>query len=639
MANYSGTTASGLIYSATSTNIGIPPLLGTVVYDVTIKGSDGSTVQTLDGLTAGIQIATLSVAPTGNVVTGSTGISTLLNLVGATYVTMPGSTGGITIVANAASGNTYYIGGDTNINILVNAISGNTINIYGGTAQFSGNLVAGLLTGSTINIGYGGTYSGSVGLINILSGSTVNFQTGGGTLVLNADNQVLSLLASNGVQGVTFNNYNPVSDTIELQNTVDMISSYNISSNGSQKVVTLYGGTDNKTVVAEYAVTPASDASLPDGTYNSIGSQDTSLNPLQITYNNGNTYIGACFLAGSMIRTPEGERAVEDLSVGETVCVFENGQFIERQIVWAGKTTAHVRVGLPDDEAGYPVRLLKDSISAGAPDRDLLVTPEHCLYFEGGFIPARMLVNGHSIVFDRSVTSYDYYHIETAQHSVIMANNVLTESYLDTGNRSSFLPHGTVSRISAGQARSWAEDAAAPLMVARERVEPIFHQILARADAMGVPAVTAAPALTEDPDLYLVTDEGRTLRCMRTVRGKALFMVPGQVQAVRLVSRTSRPCDVQGPFVDDRRALGVCVGEMVLQVAGAGLPVTAHQTEADLSGWAEAEEGPGRWTMGDAYLPLPSRASESFGMLSVQILGAGPYLVPDTTEADSVVSF
>lgn len=638
MANYSGTTASGLTYSATSTNVGVPPLLGTVVYDVTITGSDGSTVETLNGLTAGIEVLGLSVAPTGNVVTGSTGISTLLNVLGATYVTMPGSTGGITIVANAASGNTYYIGGDTNINILVNALAGNTINIYGGTAQFSGNLVAGLLTGSTINIGYGGTYAGSVGLINILSGSTVNFQDGGGTLVLNADNQVLSLLASNGVQGVTFNNYNPASDTIELQNTVDTITSYNISTSGSQKVVTLYGGADNNTVVAEYAVTPASGASLPDGTYTSIGSQNSSLNPLQITYSNGNTYIGACFLAGSMIRTPDGDRAVEELSVGETVLVFENGQSVERQIVWAGKTTAHVRIGLPDDEAGYPVRLLKDAISAGVPDRDLLVTPEHCLYFEGGFIPARMLVNGHSILFDRSVTTYDYYHIETAQHSVIMANNVLTESYLDTGNRSSFRPHGTVSRIRAGQARSWAADAAAPLVVARERVEPIFRQILARADAMGVPAVTASPALTEDPDLYLVTEEGRSLRCMRTVRGKALFMVPGQVQAVRLVSRTSRPCDVQGPFVDDRRTLGVCVGEVELQVAGAGLPVTAHQSQMDLSGWAETEGGSGRWTLGDAYLPLPQRQTDSFGILSVQILAAGPYRVQEKTEAASVLS-
>lgn len=639
MADYSGTTASGLIYTASAVTLGLPPLASITGCDVKMTDSSGNVIEDTGPLSSGLNVLGVTVLPTGGLVTGSDSVDTLLNAVGATYVTMPGSTGGITIVANAASGNTYYIGGDTNINILVNAIAGNTINIYGGTAQFSGNLVAGLLTGSTINIGYGGTYSGSTGLVSILNGSTVNFQEGGGTLVLNADHQVLSLLASNGVQGVTFNDYNPARDTIELQNTVQAITSYNISSNGSQKVVTLYGGTDNNTVVAEYAVTPASDVSLPDGTYTSIGSQNSSLNPLQITYNNGNTYIGACFLAGSMIRTPEGERAVEELSVGETVCVFENGQSVERQIVWAGKTTAHVRVGLPDDEAGYPVRLLKESISAGVPDRDLLVTPEHCLYFEGGFIPARMLVNGHSILFDRSVISYDYYHIETAQHSVIMANNVLTESYLDTGNRSSFLPYRTVLRIRAGQARSWAEDAAAPLMVARERVEPIFHQILARADAMGVPAVTAPPALTEDPDLYLVTDEGRTLRCMRTVRGKALFMVPGQVQAVRLVSRTSRPCDVQGPFVDDRRALGVCVGEMVLQVAGAGLPVTAHQTGAGLAGWAETEEGPGRWTMGDAYLPLPPRASESFGMLSVQILGAGPYLVPETTEADSVVSF
>ncbi|MCP9318821.1 Hint domain-containing protein [Acetobacter persici] len=635
MAQYTGTTASGLVYTASSTNVGVPPLLGTVVYDVTIAGSDGTTIKTLSGLTAGIQIIGLSVAPTGNVVTGSDSITTLLGLVGATYVTMPGSTGGINIVANAVSGNTYYIGGNTDINIAVNALSGNTLNIYGGTATFSGSLVAGLLSGSTINIGYGGTYSGSVGLINILSGSTVNFQDGGGTLILNADNQVLNLLATTGVQGVTFNNYDPSVDTIELQNTVQPIGSYQISTSGSGKTITLYG-TNGTDVVASYAVNTASGVTLPDGVYTSIGSQDQSVNPLEITYSNGNTYIGACFLAGSMIRTPRGERAVESLTVGETVLVFENGQPVERPIVWTGKALAHVRAGLPDDEAGYPVRVMKNAISSGVPDRDLLVTPEHCLYFEGHFIPARMLVNGRTILFDRSVTTYTYYHIETAQHSVITANNVQTESYLDTGNRGSFRPYGTVSRISVAQARNWAEDAAAPLMVERHGVEPVFRELLARAEAMGVPEAAPAPTLTTESGLHLVTEDGRLLRCMRTVRGQALFMVPGSVQAVRLLSRTSRPCDVHGPFVDDRRSLGVCVGEAAFQLGGTVVPVTVHKTEASLTGWAELEGGAGRWTMGNALLPLPARAPESFGILSLQILAGGPYVEQETEEASRV---
>lgn len=635
MANYSGTTQSGLTYTATSSTLGLPGIATVTSYDVIINDKSGNEIKEIDNISTGLTVLSINVLPTGDVVTGNQSVTTLLNVAGATYVTIPGSTGGINIVANAASGNTYYIGGNTDINIAVNALSGNTLNIYGGTATFSGNLVAGLLSGSTINIGYGGTYSGSVGLVNILSGTTVNFQDGGGTLILNADNQVLNLLATAGVQGVTFNNYDPSVDTIELQNTVQPIGSYQISTDGSGKTITLYGanGTD---VVASYAVNTASGVTLPDGVYTSIGSHDQSVNPLEITYSNGNTYIGACFLSGSMIRTPQGERAVESLTIGETVLVFENGQPVERPIVWTGKALAQVRAGLPDDEAGCPVRVMKNAISSGVPDRDLLVTPEHCLYFEGHFIPARMLVNGRTILFDRSVTTYTYYHIETAQHSVITANNVQTESYLDTGNRGSFRPYGTVSRISGSQARSWAEDAAAPLMVERHGVEPVFRELLARAEAMGVPEAAPAPALTTESGLHLVTEDGRLLRCMRTVRGQALFMVPGSVQAVRLLSRTSRPCDVHGPFVDDRRSLGVCVGEAAFQLGGAVVPVTVHKTEASLTGWAELESGAGRWTMGDALLPLPARAPESFGMLSLQILAGGPYVEQETEEASRV---
>lgn len=629
MAIYSGKTASGLTYTATSVTLGVPFVATVTGYNVTITDSSGNVIEDLKNLSTGLNLLGVTVLPTGNVVTGSSDITILLGLVGATYVTIPGSTGSINIVANAASGNTYYIGGNTDINIPLNVLASNTINIYGGTATFSGNLVAGLLTGSTINIGYGGTYAGSVGLVNILGGSTVNFQTGGGTLILNADSQVLSLLANNGIQGVTFNNYDPSIDTIEIQNTSETITGYTISSGNSQKIITLYSGSVNN-VVGQYAVNTATGVSLPDGTYDSVNSQDATLNPLQITYASGNAYIGACFLAGSMINTPDGACAVEELAVGDSVLVFEKDQSVSRQIVWTGRATAHVKSHLPDDEAGYPVRILKDAISSGVPSRDLLVTPEHCLYFEGNFIPARMLVNGRSIQFDRSVTTYEYYHVETAQHSVIMANAMLTESYLDTGNRSSFRPYGNVARIGAGVVQSWAQDAAAPLMVARHGVEPVYRQIEARAKAMDVPVVAAPPTLTEEADLHLVTEKGQILRKVRMAHGHAVFMVPGYVQTVRLVSRTSRPSDVQGAFVDDRRALGVRVGQVTFQTAGTVLHITDHLTDATLSGWAEAEAGQGRWTQGNALLRLTQNKPESFGMLSVRILDGGPYLVQES---------
>ncbi|PHY94849.1 hypothetical protein CSR02_04105, partial [Acetobacter pomorum] len=102
-------------------------------------------------------------------------------------------------------------------------------------------------------------------------------------------------------------------------------------------------------------------------------------------------------------------------------------------VIWVGKAHATVRPELTDDEAGWPVRILKDAIADGVPYKDMLITAEHCMFFKGKLVPVRMLVNGVSIFYDKSITSYDYYHVETEQHSVITADGMLTESYLDTG--------------------------------------------------------------------------------------------------------------------------------------------------------------------------------------------------------------
>lgn len=158
------------------------------------------------------------------------------------------------------------------------------------------------------------------------------------------------------------------------------------------------------------------------------------------------TFFDTCFLAGAMLRTPAGNRAVEEMAIGDRICTYDwrNNAELTQSVKWVGHKKMVVRPHLRIDEAGYPVRILKDAISDGVPYKDLLVTPEHCLFFDGKFIPVRMLVNGRSIFYDRVFTSYTYYHIETETHSVIWANDMLTESYLDTGNRATFAQHGVV---------------------------------------------------------------------------------------------------------------------------------------------------------------------------------------------------
>lgn len=349
----------------------------------------------------------------------------------------------------------------------------------------------------------------------------------------------------------------------------------------------------------------------------------------KFTQDDGKGGIITCFLPGSMIRTTVGEVAVEDVQIGDEVLAFDwrNNTDIVRPVVWVGKAHVKVQHGLPDDEAGWPVRILKDAIADGVPYKDMLITSEHCLFFKDRFVPVRMLVNGVSIFYDKSISSYDYYHVETEQHSVITADGMLTESYLDTGNRSSFRQEGKIATL-RGAVKSWEDDAGAPLDVERSFVEPLFRAIEWREDKVSKEQVPAAVELTNDPDLHLVTETGAVIRPMRRTSKEYSFMLPPGTQSVHIVSRASRPSDVIGPFVDDRRYMGVAVGAVRLLSAKRPVEITSHLTTEKPQGWHSDMEWKGAaWTDGNATLPLGDLLKHGkMGILSVSVLAAGPYL-------------
>lgn len=336
----------------------------------------------------------------------------------------------------------------------------------------------------------------------------------------------------------------------------------------------------------------------------------------------------ACFCVGSMIRTSRGDIAVEDIQIGDDVVIYDNGAITGavRRVTWVGQSHAVVRPHLPDDEAGYPVRLLKGAIARSVPCKDMLVTSEHCMFFDGRFVPVRMLVNGRSIFYDKSIKVYEYYHIETEVHSVIMADGVLTESYLDTGNRSAFRQKGKVIAIGHNRHFSW-KDAAAPLDVSRIFVEPLFHRLQARIDRVDHALGSCVQAVTNEDGLCLVTETGSIIHSLRRAVDRVMFMIPPGVQSVRIVSNASRPSDVIGPFVDDRRFFGVAVGEILMFESAQTQIITTHFTEPELEGWHPAEGQDMRWTYGNALLPLVGQPPCSLRLLALQIRGAGPYIL------------
>jgi biotin carboxylase len=84
-----------------------------------------------------------------------------------------------------------------------------------------------------------------------------------------------------------------------------------------------------------------------------------------------------------------------------------------------------------------PVRIAAHAFGPGAPHRDLLLSPDHAILAEGVLIPVKHLIDGAAIrqVHAARIT---YFHIQLAEHSVILANGLPAETYLDTGDRRGF---------------------------------------------------------------------------------------------------------------------------------------------------------------------------------------------------------
>lgn len=329
-----------------------------------------------------------------------------------------------------------------------------------------------------------------------------------------------------------------------------------------------------------------------------------------------------CFLEGTRLRAGAEEIAVEDLRAGDMVTVLLDGDEVLKPVKWIGRRGFVVD---PASEDSYPVRVRAHAFGAGVPHRDLLVTPEHCIFVDGRLIPVRMLVNGTSIVSDRSIGAYTYFHVELEEHGILIAEGLTAESYLDTGNRGNF-SNSDLSDLrpdfSAGAAHKSWDAAAAPFTVERAIVEPIWHRLAVRALELGF-AAPAMAALVEDPELRLVTEAGREIRPLRRDGNRYAFTVPNGTGALRIASRTARPCDVIGPFVDDRRRLGVRIGEIRVLDGRCQTVVRDHLVNTDLAGWHAIEPGTGRWTDGGALLPV--ELGDGPALVELQLVAAGPY--------------
>ncbi|GAN55662.1 Hint domain-containing protein [Tanticharoenia sakaeratensis] len=287
----------------------------------------------------------------------------------------------------------------------------------------------------------------------------------------------------------------------------------------------------------------------------------------------------AVFVQGLRIATLAGSEAVEGLSPGATVLTPRGPRIVARVEHRQVDAASHRR-----RDVLYPVRVKAGALADGVPSRDLLLLQDQCLVLDGALVPARMLVNGVSVVIEREMRSYLCLRIEWQKSGWAAA--------------------------SAGES---------PLVTASPMaVSAVYQEVARRA---GVAAASAG--LASDAGLRVVTDTGEVIAPLTVRGGVARFILPGDVQSVRLRSGTSCPADRGGAFIDDRRTLGVLVGAISLHSDVQQVEISTHLHDADLDGWSMVESAPMRWTTGDAFVPLGMSLSGSVRMLAVQVVASG----------------
>lgn len=346
-----------------------------------------------------------------------------------------------------------------------------------------------------------------------------------------------------------------------------------------------------------------------------------------------------CYAAGTRILTTNGEVPVEQLAPGDLlVTIDRSGTRTVQPIKWIGERRVNLAAH-PHPEFAAPVRICKDAFSEGIPARDLLLSPEHCIFVDGRLVPVRLLVNDMTIVQERQAGHVHYYHVEMPQHSLLLAEGLLAESYLDTGNRAFFSNAGLALilppefHVNAGL-KCWERDACAPLAVGPAVVEPMWRALVHRAKSLGCERLNIST--TDDPDLHIVAD-GKAIRPISIQEDRYLFVIPSGVVTARLASRASVP-SLLAPYFGDQRRLGVAVTRISVQASADRMDYSAdHPALSD--GWFDVESdgrSVWRWTNGNASLPASAKDEPFILEIHVGIVNA--YALPSVPPARRIAA-
>lgn len=365
---------------------------------------------------------------------------------------------------NGADGDTLELGLVGNGALIVDGVD-ITLNSLAG---------ANVVTNTTIALVNGADLTVDTALLSVAALSTFHYVIGAGTsLTINAAPVAANLLSGTTVDfgsagGAGHFIYNPGLINLSLSSPPDIVGVDNgdrVTVTGANSVsqvgntITFLGGPLGILPIASYDIPPGA----------------------LYTFNNANdtiTFTTPCFVRGTLIATPEGQVVVEDLKVGDLILSLNNGAV---PVKWIGNRAIDPKT-LDKPRNDLPIRISAGAIAENMPERELSVSPDHCMFIGGSLVPAKLLINGTTITQPITLSPIDYFHIELEQHDVIWADGAMAETYLDLGNRSVFLEPGVLQFTSP---KAYDAKACYPLAYTGPAVDAARAVIAEREVALG----------------------------------------------------------------------------------------------------------------------------------------------------------
>lgn len=142
-----------------------------------------------------------------------------------------------------------------------------------------------------------------------------------------------------------------------------------------------------------------------------------------------------CFADGTWLATPQGEKTIEQLRVGDLIVTSDNGA---QPITWLfAKTWTPAEIAAAPNLAA--VLICKGALGVGLPSRDLRLSQQHRVLVQGPvaqrmfgadqvLIPAKALLSLPGVMLELPDCNVTYYHVMLERHEILFASGVPSES-------------------------------------------------------------------------------------------------------------------------------------------------------------------------------------------------------------------